>query len=84
MPTMSSTDDTIHAAQDLVQALQNPAPARPLVKLGNEHKEALIYLSDIFGKAISPAVPPRVLIEEAYPEKLQNVNKNKLKIMPSK
>ena len=74
MPKMSSTDATIHAAQDLIHALQNLAPARPLVTLVNVHKEALGFLSDIFGKATSPSVPPRVPIKEAYPEKLRHMN----------
>ena len=40
MPQMSCMDATYHAAQDLIYAPQNPAPARPLVRLGNGHKEA--------------------------------------------
>ena len=39
MPQMSSMDATTHAAQDLIYALQNPAPAIALVKLGHGHKE---------------------------------------------
>ena len=35
MPQMSSMDSTYHAAQDLIYALQNPAPASPLVRLGH-------------------------------------------------
>ena len=48
IPLMSSTDATIHPVQDLINALQNPAPARPLFILGNAHKEALISLADIY------------------------------------
>ena len=44
MPQMSSTDETFHATQDIIYALQNTAPASPLVKLGNGHKEALSNL----------------------------------------
>ena len=51
MPKMSSTDATIHSVKDLIIALQNTAPAIPLVTVINLHKEALIYLSNIFGKA---------------------------------
>ena len=65
MPEMLSTDATIHAEQDLIHALQNPAPDRTLVKLENVNKEALISLSEIFGKATSKAVPQRVPIAEA-------------------
>ena len=47
---MSSIDANYHAAQDIIYALQNPAYASPLVKLGNGHKEALKDLADIFRK----------------------------------
>ena len=62
MPKMSSTDAIIHAAQDLIHALKNPAPASPLVTLGNLRKESLRSLADIFVKVTSPAEPPRVPI----------------------
>ena len=64
----------MHAAQNLMCALKNPAPARPLViivTLGNVHKEAMISLAEIFGKVTSPEVLLRVPIKEAYTEKLQ-------------
>ena len=76
MPKMSYTDAKIHAAQDLIHALQNPAPANPLVALVNLHKEKLRYLTEIFEKN-SPAVPPRVPIKKAYPDKIQQVNQEK-------
>ena len=38
MPQMSSMDATYHDAQDLIYALQNPARANPLVKLGHGNK----------------------------------------------
>ena len=44
MPKMSNTDATINPTQDSIHALQNPAPARPLVILVNSQKEALISL----------------------------------------
>ena len=37
IPQMYSMGATYHAAQDLIYALQNPAPASPLVKLGHGH-----------------------------------------------
>ena len=80
MPTISSTNATIHAAQDLIHALQTPEPASPLVTLENAHKEALIYLADIFGKSTSPAVPPRVPVNQAYPDKLKQVIKEKTEL----
>ena len=65
MPKMSSTYAIIHAAQDLIYAIQNPSPAILLGKLGNLHKEALISLAEISRKAIPPAGPPRVPIRGA-------------------
>ena len=78
-----STDATIHATQDLIHALQNTAPARPLVTLENEYKEALIYLAKIFGKQISPLVPPRVPVRGEYQGKLQQVNQEETQIQNS-
>ena len=71
---MPSMDATYHTAQDLIYAIQNPAPARPLVKLGRGHKEALKTLSDIFRKANPPPVPPRVPVREVGQKKPQEVN----------
>ena len=42
MTKMSSTDAAIHAVQDLIHAMQNPAPESLLVTLGNAQKDALI------------------------------------------
>ena len=64
MPHISSINETYHAAQDLIYALQNPSPASPLVKLGHGYKEALKTLADIFRKVNPPAVPPRVSVRE--------------------
>ena len=57
---MSSIDEIIHDAQDLIHALQNTSPVSPPDKIGNTHKEELIFLAEIFVKATSPAVPLRV------------------------
>ena len=67
-------DVTYHAAQDLIYALHNTAPAIPLVKLGCGHKEALKTLAKIFRKANPPAVPPRVPVRYVVQRKLQEVN----------
>ena len=64
----SFTDATIHAAQDLIHAIHNPEPARPLVTLGNTHMEALGSLADIFGKETSPEVPPSFPVRGVYQE----------------
>ena len=68
MPKISSTDDNIHAAQDLIHVMKNIEPASPLITLVNAHKEALRSLPDIFGKTTSPVEPLRVPIKEVYPE----------------
>ena len=47
---MSSTDATFHSAHNLIYATKNPATERPLVKLGNGHKESLSNLAEIFIK----------------------------------
>ena len=80
MPQMSSIDATYHAAQYLIYALRNPAPARPLVKLGHGHKESLKTLADIFRKANPPAVPPRVPVREVGQRKLQEMKQEGTKI----
>ena len=48
MPKMSSTDADIHAAQDFICGLQNPAPASPLVTVGDTLTSALKKLVGIF------------------------------------
>ena len=74
MSQISSMDATYHAAQDLIYALQNLAPAILLVKLGHGNQEALKTLADIFRKANPPEVPPRVPVREVGQKKLQEVN----------
>ena len=73
MPQMSSTYATFHAKRYSINALQNPSPEIPLVKLGNGHTETLRTPAEIFKKANPPAVPPRVPVRGAYQEKLQQV-----------
>ena len=80
IPKMYYKDAIIHSPQDLIGELQNPAPAIPLVTLGNIHNKALISLENIFIKLTSPAVPPRVPLEGAYPDKLQQVNQEENQI----
>ena len=66
MPQMSSIDATWHAAQCLMYALHNTAPAIPLVKLGHGNMEALRILAEIFIKVTPPEVPPRVPVGGAF------------------
>ena len=81
---MSSVDATYHAARDLIYALQNPSHAIPIVKLYHVQKEALNTLEEIFRKANSPAVPPRVPVKEVGQKKLQEVKQERtqMKIAP--
>ena len=74
MPHMSSMYSTYDATQDLMYAIQNTEPARPLVKLGNGHKEALNSLAEIFRKSNPPEVPLREPVREVCQKKLQEVN----------
>ena len=74
MPKMSSKDATFHVAQDLIYSLQNPAPESALVKLVNEHKEALRNLAEIFGKDSPSSVPLMVPVREVVQYKLKEVN----------
>ena len=65
MPNISSTNAAIHVAQYLVHALHNPAPASPLVTLGDAHTEALRTLAEISNNAPPRAIPPRVVPPES-------------------
>ena len=71
---MSYIGATFHAAYDLIYALHNTRPARPLVKPKNQHNKSLITIAKIFIKIIPPAVPPRVPVGEVVQEKLKEVN----------
>ena len=51
---MSSIDAKIHAAQDLIYSIQNPAPEISPEKLGNGQKEALRTLEEISRKSTPP------------------------------
>ena len=79
MPQFFSTNAKIHAAQDLINALKNPAPEIPILKLGHSQKETLKYLTEIFRKTTSAAVPPRVPVRGEYQEKLQQETKKEPK-----
>ena len=61
MSNISSTDASIHSTQDLIRALQNPAPSSLLVPLGGAHTYALRILAGVFNKPPPRARPPRVV-----------------------
>ena len=69
MPNTSSADAAIIAAQELIHALQNPAPATPFANMGNDRLQALRHLAQIFHSALPNAQPaaasPRVQVQPA-------------------
>ena len=67
-------DATYHAAENIICALHNPEPVISLVKLDHGHREALKTLANIFKKANTPTVPPRVPVREVGKNKLQEMN----------
>ena len=77
-------DATYHTAKDIIYALQNPAPASPLVKLGHGHKESLKTLTNTLRKANPPAVPQRAPVREAGHSNPQEMNQegNQMKSTP--
>ena len=52
MPKTSSTDMAIKAAAELTHTLQNPTPASPFHKFGDETLRALDLLREIFSKSL--------------------------------
>ena len=58
MPTASSTDAAISAANDLVKALQNPHPASALSPLADNEHAALQQLAEIFRNRTDPSTVP--------------------------
>jgi hypothetical protein len=55
MPKTSSSDAAIFTAQDLIHALQHPAPAPRLSQLGSEQAHSLQQLANIFERAMHPS-----------------------------
>eukprot|EP00957_Ditylum_brightwellii_P069592 5286127-Ditylum_brightwellii.AAC.1 len=67
---MSSADAAIHAVLDLIDALQNPVPASPFAKSGQNKLDALSKLAELFvhpllktpeAKLTYPTKPPQSL-----------------------
>lgn len=67
MPQLSSSDAAIAAAQDLVHALQNPAPAAPFTNIGDQQIAALKQLADIFQNATATKKEPPARVEQPAP-----------------
>ena len=69
VPKLSSADNAARAAQELTEALLNPAPAAPFAMFGDETMMAIRHLATIFAEAppsTSKYVPPPVL-STVYP-----------------
>jgi hypothetical protein len=60
VPKLSSTDAAIHAARDLILALECPYPKTPFPMLSTQHITALKQLANIFRTATAPDDVPRV------------------------
>ena len=79
---MSSKYEKCYATKDLIYVQHNPAPARPLFKLGNVLKDSLRTLEEIFRKANPPAVHLRMPVRGGIPretptgEPIDNPNEN--------
>ena len=58
MPSASSTDAAIAAANDLITALQNPHPASALSPLADNEHAALQQLAEIFRNRTDPSTIP--------------------------
>lgn len=56
MPATSSLDKALQAAEDLITALNTPAPASPFLNFGHEQKNALQQLAALF--KVSLQAPP--------------------------
>jgi hypothetical protein len=58
MPQLSSTDRLIMAAKDMTDALQNPHPAVPFARVGDDTISALAELAAIFKLKLRQTQPP--------------------------
>ena len=74
---MSSTNAIIHAAQDLICVLKNTAPVIPLFLVEKYTQGVIEMPSRDCWKSTSLTEPPRVPVQEAYPEKIQQINQAK-------
>ena len=77
---MSATDAKIHAAQDLIHALQNPAPASPLVTLAKFTQRSIDIPSIDIWKSISTSNTSEDASQGGITRKLQQVNQEVTRI----
>eukprot|EP00957_Ditylum_brightwellii_P094768 7216902-Ditylum_brightwellii.AAC.1 len=64
MPRLSAADAATHAANDLIVALHNPAPAAPFRSLRTAHHDALRKLAEIFNNVTVPTTAPTLTLKE--------------------
>jgi hypothetical protein len=58
MPQLSSTDRSLMAAKDMMDALQNPHPEVPFASVGDDTISALADLAAIFNLKLQQTPPP--------------------------
>eukprot|EP00957_Ditylum_brightwellii_P144533 11009917-Ditylum_brightwellii.AAC.1 len=69
MPKTSLVDKATYAVLDLIDALQNPAPAAPFAQMGERKMAALKQLAGIFISEL-PTVEEPTLIYPEQPREL--------------
>eukprot|EP00957_Ditylum_brightwellii_P004788 364944-Ditylum_brightwellii.AAC.1 len=64
MPCLSAADAAMHAANDLIAALCNPAPAAPFRSLQTEHHDAQQKLAEFFNNVTVLTAAPTLTLKE--------------------
>jgi hypothetical protein len=94
LPAVSSANAAKHAAQELIHALQNPAPCLPFQRLAPRHLTAIRQLAKIFQRTTTPSPPetsspvtlPRVApatLPRVAPAPLPRVNASPISVAPT-
>ena len=74
MPASSSMDKAIQAAEDLITVLNNPEPSSPFLAFGDEQKNALQTLANIFKVSLpKPTINQNALQQEKQVTSLPRV-----------
>eukprot|EP00957_Ditylum_brightwellii_P119794 9139966-Ditylum_brightwellii.AAC.1 len=71
MPSSSSTNAATHAALNLIDVLQNPAPASPFANIGHNKIDALNKLAEIFVESIPKTLESKLIYQTKPPQSLQ-------------
>jgi hypothetical protein len=89
LPAVSSADAAKHAAQELIHALQNPAPRSPFQRLAPQHLTAIRQLVEIFQRTTTPSPTetssPITLLRlpRVAPAPLPRVNASPISVAPT-